>query len=253
METDERVRRERSRYDRGLERDTYTRVLRHCEAYSGQQADIRRALAVAHGRTVLELGSSAWAVWLEPDGIVPERLCLINISESELEAGRKLRTPDTRNEPEFHLMDAHALAFDDDTFDVVYGSAILHHLDLPVALREIRRVLRPGGTVVFSEPLDVNPIAKLIRLLTPGARTVDERPFRRRELAMLRDHFDGTLEFYQFLSVPLGVLSGLLMSDPRNRLTRFAHGLDAGLLRLFPGLGIFYRKFVLIGSDDPGS
>lgn len=253
MQTDERARRERRRYEQGLERDTYRRILRHCAAYSGQFADIRRALSAAHGRTVLELGSRAWAQWLESAGIVPRRLCLINISASELEVGRDLLTPETRNDPDFHLMDAHALAFDDDTFDVVYGGAILHHLDLSAALPEIRRVLKPGGMVVFAEPLDVNPVARLIRVLTPGARTADEQPFRRRELAMLREHFDCTIKPYQLFSVPLGVLSGLLVEDPRNRLTRFAHWLDEGLLRLVPGLGIFYRKFTLVGTTKPAS
>jgi ubiquinone/menaquinone biosynthesis C-methylase UbiE len=45
---------------------------------------------------------------------------------------------------------AEALPFDDDSFDLVFGHAILHHLpDLDAAFSEFRRVLRPGGRVVF--------------------------------------------------------------------------------------------------------
>ena len=46
--------------------------------------------------------------------------------------------------------DAEGLPFDDASFDFVFGHAVLHHLpDLSGALSEIRRVLRPGGTVAF--------------------------------------------------------------------------------------------------------
>ena len=52
------------------------------------------------------------------------------------------------------VADAEALPFEDDSFDVVLGHAVLHHLpDVPAALREAHRVLRPGGRlVVAGEP-----------------------------------------------------------------------------------------------------
>ncbi len=43
------------------------------------------------------------------------------------------------------------------SFDAVYGSSVLHHLDLDRALGEVFRVLRPGGRCVFTEPNILNP------------------------------------------------------------------------------------------------
>ena len=46
--------------------------------------------------------------------------------------------------------EASALPFEDDSFDLVFGHAVLHHLpDLEGAFREFARVLRPGGVVAF--------------------------------------------------------------------------------------------------------
>jgi ubiquinone/menaquinone biosynthesis C-methylase UbiE len=46
--------------------------------------------------------------------------------------------------------EAAALPFEDGSFDIVFGHAVLHHLpDLAAAFREFRRVLRPGGAVAF--------------------------------------------------------------------------------------------------------
>jgi SAM-dependent methyltransferase len=46
--------------------------------------------------------------------------------------------------------DAERLPFADESFDLVFGHAVLHHVpDVAVALDEFRRVLRPGGTIAF--------------------------------------------------------------------------------------------------------
>ncbi len=47
--------------------------------------------------------------------------------------------------------DAESLPFADESFDLVLGHAVLHHLpDLDRAFSEFRRVLRPGGTILFA-------------------------------------------------------------------------------------------------------
>lgn len=48
------------------------------------------------------------------------------------------------------VTDAEELPFDDGSFDLVFGHAVLHHIpDLRRAFSEFRRVLRPGGAIVF--------------------------------------------------------------------------------------------------------
>ncbi len=49
------------------------------------------------------------------------------------------------------------MPFPDASFDAVYGSSILHHLDLEAALAEACRLLRPGGRIAFAEPNILNP------------------------------------------------------------------------------------------------
>jgi ubiquinone/menaquinone biosynthesis C-methylase UbiE len=47
--------------------------------------------------------------------------------------------------------DAEKLPFEDESFDLVFGHAVLHHIpDLAGAMDEFFRVLRPGGTVCFA-------------------------------------------------------------------------------------------------------
>jgi ubiquinone/menaquinone biosynthesis C-methylase UbiE len=46
--------------------------------------------------------------------------------------------------------EAEELPFADESFDLVFGHAVLHHIpDLPRALTEFERVLRPGGAIAF--------------------------------------------------------------------------------------------------------
>ncbi|MBS1862603.1 MAG: class I SAM-dependent methyltransferase [Actinobacteria bacterium] len=49
------------------------------------------------------------------------------------------------------VTDAETLPFEDESFDLVLGHAVLHHIpDLDRAFAEFKRVLRPGGRVVFA-------------------------------------------------------------------------------------------------------
>ncbi len=55
------------------------------------------------------------------------------------------------------VADAERIPYDDNTFDLVVGHAVLHHIpDVPAAFREVLRVLKPGGRFVFAgEPTKV--------------------------------------------------------------------------------------------------
>ena len=55
------------------------------------------------------------------------------------------------------VADAERIPYEDDTFDLVVGHAMLHHIpDVEAALREVLRVLKPGGRFVFAgEPTKI--------------------------------------------------------------------------------------------------
>jgi ubiquinone/menaquinone biosynthesis C-methylase UbiE len=76
----------------------------------------------------------------------------IDISPDLLDIARR-RAPGAN----YHVMDAHAPAFPAETFDVILGVSILHHLDWDVALSAYFRLLKPGGIIRFSEPNLLNP------------------------------------------------------------------------------------------------
>jgi ubiquinone/menaquinone biosynthesis C-methylase UbiE len=61
------------------------------------------------------------------------------------------------------VMQAECLAFSDNSFDLVFGNAVLHHLDIDAGAREIYRVLKPGGVAIFREPFGENRWLEWVR------------------------------------------------------------------------------------------
>ncbi len=99
--------------------------------------------------------------------------------------------------------DCHALPFLDHTFDIVYGNAILAHLDRKRALAEVKRVLLPGGRLVLIEPLDRHPLLKLYRhMLTTRKEVVSYLAYEELDA----DHIDGGYELH-----PIGLVSAILL------------------------------------------
>jgi SAM-dependent methyltransferase len=79
----------------------------------------------------------------------PRRLVGIDVSSSSLtEAKHRLTTLHGGQQVEFVLAKPDATRFDlpDQSFDYIHSSGVLHHVsNLPATLRELRRLLRPGG------------------------------------------------------------------------------------------------------------
>ena len=241
--------RERKRYNEGLQRDGYNKFFNHCRYFYIQRRYqlIKEMMQYVQGKKVLEIGSTAWEGWLENNSILPSSLTCINISEAELQTGIDSAVS-TTNCPDFILMDAHDLQFEDETFDFVYGDAILHHLNMVPALDEIFRVLKPNGKILFVEPLDINPVGKLVRSLSKKARTDDEQPLRLCDITEIKKRFEPNFFYEEFLSVPCGVLSGIIFENPSNSLMRFAFSADQFLDRNFACLRNWFRHALITGT-----
>jgi len=98
----------------------------------------------------LEIGSGTgyFSLNLMQLGVV-ERLTATDISPGMLE---RLSTTagELGLEAETVVTEAEALPFEDESFDIVFGHAVLHHIpDVERAVAEFRRVLRPGGAIAF--------------------------------------------------------------------------------------------------------
>ena len=120
----------------------------------------------------------------------------IDISEVAIEQARE-EAEKLEVKINFTVMDAENLDFEDDTFDLVCGSGILHHLELESCYRELTRVLKPGGKGVFFEPMGYHPIVNLYRKLTPSMRTDDEHPLLMDDIRLAETYFD-TVETHYF-------------------------------------------------------
>lgn len=136
-------------------------------------------------------------------------------------------------------MGAEKLDYEDNSFDIVFGFAILHHLELETALPELHRVLKPGGYAIFSEPLEGNPALKVYRNMTPQYRTVDEKPIVINEFKKDVESFTSfNHEEFYFISLIAFVLIYIPgMSRFFESALRPLMALDKLFLKAFPFLG----------------
>jgi ubiquinone/menaquinone biosynthesis C-methylase UbiE len=110
----------------------------------------------------------------------------LDISSDLIEiARRRLEVNGVTSGVEFIVGSAHDVPLPDESVDVVFGMAILHHLDLELAAREVKRVLRKGGRAIFQEPVRSSPVLKAVRKLIPfkaAGVSPFERPLTDKEL-----------------------------------------------------------------------
>ena len=161
----------------------------------------------------------------------------VDISQDLLRLGqRRLAASGRAGEATFIAGSAHDMPFPDQSIDIVFGIAILHHLDLDLVSKEVRRVLKPGGRAIFQEPVRNSKVIRFVRSLIPY-RAPDispyERPLTDAELRRFATGF-GRVRVRPFAlpHVQLGQVLPVVKDY-----WRALYALDRGVLRVLPFLG----------------
>ncbi|MHA1232505.1 MAG: class I SAM-dependent methyltransferase [Candidatus Helarchaeota archaeon] len=152
-------------------------------------------------KIVLEYGcgSGSYAFYLAKNGA---HVIGIDISSEGIkEAQEKAKELDLSN-IQFYVMDAEQLGFNYNSFDIICGTGILHHLNLSKSLNEINKILKKNGSVIFLEPMGQNPFLSLLRKIIPHVRTKDEHPLTYKDLKLIDNYFQHTrFEFFHLFSI----------------------------------------------------
>lgn len=132
------------------------------------------AISPVKGKKIFDLGCGAGetSVYLAKQGAI---VTALDISPEMVAVGRRLAEKHGVK-VEFLTGVAEKLPFPDDHFDAVFGNGVLHHVDLIPALREVKRIMKPGAKAAFIEPLKHNPVIDVYRRLAADNRTPDEFP-----------------------------------------------------------------------------
>jgi 2-polyprenyl-3-methyl-5-hydroxy-6-metoxy-1,4-benzoquinol methylase len=105
------------------------------------------------GMTVLELGCGTGSLTRELARSGAD-VVAIDVSPDLLEIAKtNCSAPNVR----YQIQNAYSLSYSEAVFDSVVGSSILHHVEIKEALRDVYRVLKPAGSIYFTEPNMLNP------------------------------------------------------------------------------------------------
>ncbi len=229
---DKRLRREAEFHDRRYSDEHESRegarkfysIFAECRA-----AYLDRILEDVEGKRVLEYGCGpgGFAARLAKAGA---SVAAIDISPEAIRRARKRIRK--RLDVELHEMNAEAMDFPNEAFDMVCGTGILHHLDLTRAFSELDRVLKPGGRAVFIEPLGHNPAINAYRRRTPDMRSADEHPLLMSDFDLARSTLSEVdLTFFNLLTLLAVPVRATKAFDPA---VRFLGAGDRLLMRVAP-------------------
>lgn len=88
---------------------------------------------------------------------------------------------------------AESIDFPSQSLDLICCSGVLHHLDIKKAIQSWKSALTSDGKIVMLEPMAMNPIIFLFRLLTPSMRTPDEHPLVPRDFRYFEENFSSVV------------------------------------------------------------
>ncbi|MEQ1729972.1 MAG: class I SAM-dependent methyltransferase [Vicinamibacterales bacterium] len=197
------------------------------------------AIGDVSGRVVLDYGCGNGENTL-PLVARGARVIAVDVSEDLLRlARRRLALHGLADESALFLAgSAHDLPLPDASVDAVMGIAILHHLDLDLAAREVHRVLKPGGIAVFQEPVRNSRLLAALRAMVPyrSEEVSDyERPLTDAELARFSSPFSSRTS--RAFSLPFINVANVV--PPLQRHVLALYKVDGAILRCTRALDAF--------------
>ena len=234
-------------------------------SYLAASDELMRLLGLLEGKRILDLGCGLgrFSVFLAKKGA---RVTGVDIGP-DLVAASNILAKVNQVDCEFQTASIVSLPFESQTYDIVLGLCVLHHLselDVSKALSEAHRVLNEAGIAIFLEPVENSKLFDLIQNLFRAGkrgsgyyrpsilqrrawndyvRSLDDRDMTSTELVS-----EGKKHFRSVRIFPYGFLirlTRILGQNHRQTLQR----LDEVIFRIFPPLGwlsqtvlVVYRK-----------
>ncbi|MEM4203091.1 MAG: class I SAM-dependent methyltransferase [Candidatus Methanomethylicaceae archaeon] len=198
------------------------------------------------GKRILDYGcGSGWlGVYLAKHGAQVEGF---DISGKLIEvATQRAKMNGVEHLCNFRKMPAENLEYPDESFDLVVGISILHHIELPPAVFHLKRVMREGALAIFIEPLGENPVLNWMREKVFNVHyglkkdKTTERPLTYDDIHTLGRNFsDYNWREFQLLSM-VRRFTGDHLAESAG-----LQKLDDWLIAKFPGLRRFCRLVVI--------
>jgi SAM-dependent methyltransferase len=158
------------------------------------------------GRTVVDLGCGTG------ENLIPlaergARVIGMDISPDLIAIAQK-RLNDANLQASLSAGDAYNTGLPDESVDIIFCAALIHHLDIKLVRDEMWRVLRKGGAIVLKEPIRFSKGYAWLRGLLPAHEDISdyEHPLTREELATMMEPFKVTgTRYFRLPFVPLAL------------------------------------------------
>lgn len=196
-------------------------------------------LGDVRGKTILDLGCGSG------ENVVPlvqrgARVIGIDISP-ELIALAQERLRNASLEASLRTGDAYATGLPDESVDVIFCMALIHHLDIKLVREEMWRVLRQGGAVILREPIRFSKTYARIRQLLPAQDDISEyeHPLTREELATMTGPFK--MQGARYFRLPFVPLMSRVFSSKGDLSWKASNW----ILRRWPGTELYATGIVV--------
>ncbi len=225
---------------------------------TGLDAELVRLAGPVRGRTVLDVGCGQGDLTLRliRDGafvtaldLSPGMTAIAARRAARLGADAESRLTAVTAPLEHSMLPA-------DSFDLIVGKFVLHHVDVRTGAKELRRLLRPGGTAIFIENTANNRLLSFARNHLAGRYgiprygTQDEHPLTAADVDVFRREFPTVLEHFPVFEF-VGLFDRQVLRYRYPKATMWCGVVDNTLYRLTPGIRRYsYRVILEMRTSD---